>query len=133
MIKQFKSKEFLGFLLTGGIAAAVNFFSRIIYSQWTNFSVSIVLAYLTGMVAAFILIKLFVFKASQQSLHKSVIFFTLVNLVAVLQTWLVSIFLAYYLLPRIGVTSFSEEFAHAVGVIVPVFSSYLGHKRWTFR
>lgn len=129
MIQQFKSREFHSFLFIGGVAAAVNFFSRIIYSQWVNFSVSIFLGYITGMVTAFILAKLFVFKGSQQPLHKSLIFFTLVNLVAILQTWLVSIFLAYYLLPSIGITFFAKEIAHAIGVVVPVFSSYVGHKR----
>lgn len=60
-------------------------------------------------------------------------FFVLVNLVAILQTWAISMGLAYYLLPSMGVTLFVPEIAHAVGVAVPVFSSYLGHKRWSFR
>ena len=57
----------------------------------------------------------------------------LVNLVAILQTWAISVALAYWLLPALGVRQFVREIAHAVGVIVPVFTSYLGHKRWTFR
>lgn len=133
MIHQFKSKQFLIFLLTGGLAAAVNFGSRIVYNIWVDFSVSIIFAYLTGMVTAFVLVKLFVFKESQQSLHHSIIFFVLVNLFSILQTWLISIGLAYYLLPSMGVTSFVREIAHAFGVAAPVFSSYIGHKRWSFR
>lgn len=129
----FLSKQFVIFLLTGGTAAAVNFGSRILYNQWLSFSSAIVLAYVTGMVTAFILAKLFVFKDSQQALHKSIMFFCLVNLVAVLQTWLISMGLAYYLLPSLGVTQFVPEIAHATGVIVPVFSSYVGHKYWSFR
>ncbi|MNG15001.1 GtrA-like protein [compost metagenome] len=92
-----------------------------------------VFAYITGMVTAFVLAKLFVFSDSQQSVHRSALFFALVNLVAVLQTWLISVALVYYLLPGIGVTRFVPEIAHAVGVVVPVFSSYVGHKRWSFR
>lgn len=129
----FLSKQFLIFLLTGGTAAAVNFGSRILYNQWVSFSTAIVLAYLTGMVTAFILAKLFVFKNSQQALHKSMIFFCLVNVVAVLQTWLISMALAYYVLPSLGVHHFIPEIAHAAGVVVPVFSSYFGHKYWSFR
>lgn len=127
------SKQFLVFLLTGGTAAAVNFGSRIIYNYWVDFSSAVILAYLTGMVTAFVLAKLFVFKDSQQSLKHSVMFFTLVNVLAILQTWAISMGLFYYVLPSLGVEEFTPEIAHAVGVAVPVFTSYLGHKHWSFR
>ena len=133
MIRHFMSRQFLVFLLTGGLAAAVNFGSRILYNQWCDFSTAVILAYLTGMVTAFVLARLFVFKQSSQSIHRSVLYFTLVNLVAVIQTWLISMGLALYLLPMLGVTHFSREIAHAIGVAAPVFTSYLGHKRWSFR
>jgi putative flippase GtrA len=132
VLKQFKSRQFLLFLLTGGIAAIVNFGSRIVYSQWLNFSTAVILAYVTGMVTAFVLAKLFVFKQSTQALHHSAFYFALVNLVAVLQTWVISLGLAYYLLPALAITTFVEEIAHAVGVAVPVFTSYVGHKHWSF-
>lgn len=121
------------FLVTGGIAAAVNFGSRILYSVWLDFSSAVILAYMTGMVTAFLLAKVFVFKDSQQSVHKSALYFGLVNLVAIAQTWAISMALAYYALPGLGITSFTKEIAHAVGVAFPVFTSYLGHKHWSFR
>lgn len=133
MIQQFLSRQFLVFLLTGGTAAAVNFGSRIVYNFWLSFSYSVILAYITGMITAFVLARLFVFKESQQSVHRSITFFILVNLIAVLQTWVISMGLAYYLLPSLGVTSFVNELSHAVGVVIPVFTSYIGHKRWSFR
>lgn len=133
MIQQFMSQQFLVFLLTGGIAAIVNFGSRILYNLFINFSSSVILAYITGMITAFVLAKLFVFKSSQQSVHRSAMFFVLVNLVAVLQTWAISMGLAYYLLPSLGMTLFVKEIAHLVGIVVPVFTSYLGHKHWSFR
>jgi len=133
MIRQFMSRQFLLFLLTGGIAAAINFGSRIFYSQWLGFSSAVIVAYITGMITAFVLAKLFVFKQSQQSAHRSIGFFVLVNIVAILQTWAISMGLAYYLLPAMGVTLFAPEIAHAVGVVAPVFTSYIGHKRWSFK
>jgi putative flippase GtrA len=133
VIRHFLSRQFLVFLLTGGTAAAVNFGSRILYSRWLDFSAAVIVAYVTGMVTAFVLAKLFVFKDSKQAVHRSIVFFILVNLVAVLQTWAISMGLAYYLLPSMGVTAFVPEIAHAVGVAVPVFTSYIGHKRWSFR
>lgn len=133
MIEQFKSAQFLAFLITGGTAAAVNFGSRIVYDRWLDFPAAVVLAYLTGMVTAFVLAKLFVFRDSQQTLRSSATRFALVNVVAILQTWLISVGLAYYVLPWLGVRQFVPEIAHAVGVVVPVFTSYVGHKRWSFR
>ncbi|GAC1607203.1 MAG: hypothetical protein NVS3B3_09640 [Aquirhabdus sp.] len=133
MIKQFFSRQFMIFLLTGGTAATVNFCSRIVYSRWLDFSSAVILAYITGMITAFVLAKLFVFKDGQQSVRRSIVFFILINVVAALQTWAISMGLAYYLLPSLGVTLFAREVAHAIGVAVPVFTSYLGHKRWSFR
>ena len=132
MMRSFMNRQFLGFLLTGGLAAAVNFGSRILYNRWLDFSSAVVLAYLTGMVTAFILARSFVFTQSSQSVQRSALFFVLVNGVAVLQTWAISMAL-YYLLPIAGVTKWVPEIAHAVGVAVPVFTSYLGHKKFSFR
>ena len=133
MIRQFASRQFVGFLITGGLAAAVNFGSRIVYNLWVDFSVAVVLAYLTGMITAFVLARLFVFKQSTQPLSKSALLFVAVNGVAVVQTWAISMLLAFYLLPKFGVEHFVPEIAHAFGVAVPVFTSYLGHKYWSFR
>ncbi len=133
MIRAFASRQFVLFLLTGGTAAAVNFLSRIFYNQWLDYSSSIIVAYLTGMVTAFALARLFVFTESRQDWRHSALIFTLVNVAAVAQTWAISMGLAYYILPSAGITHFAPEIAHAVGVVFPVFTSYLGHKHWTFR
>jgi putative flippase GtrA len=133
MIRAFASRQFVLFLLTGGTAAAVNFFSRILYNNWLGYSRAILVAYLTGMVTAFVLFRVFVFKGGSQDLYRSALFFTLVNVIAVAQTWAVSMGMAYYVLPEYGITRFAPEIAHAVGIFVPVFTSYLGHKHWSFR
>jgi len=127
------SKQFLLFLFTGGIAAVVNFGSRIAFSRWTNFTVAVVLAYVTGMITAFVLNKLFVFTESTRSVRTSALLFTIVNVFGAAQTLLVSLALAYYVLPWMGIGWHVDEIAHAVGVAVPVFTSYLGHKHWSFR
>lgn len=133
MIRAFASRQFLLFLATGGTAAVVNFSSRILYNQWLSYSSSILVAYLTGMVTAFILARLFVFTESSQGLRRSALIFTLVNVLAVIQTWGISMGLALYVLPAVGITRFEAEIAHAAGIIFPVFTSYLGHKHWSFR
>ena len=133
MIKAFASRQFLGFLLTGGFAAAVNFGSRIVYNHAMSFSSAVICAYITGMVTAFVLNKLFVFRDSRQATHHAAGWFILVNLVAVAQTWAISMLLLHWMLPWLGVTAYTREIAHAVGVVVPVFTSYLGHKHLSFR
>lgn len=133
MIREFASKQFLLFLVAGGTAAGVNFGSRILYNIWVSYSTAIIFAYLTGMVTAFVLARLFVFRATTQPLQRAALMFSVVNIAAVAQTWAISMGLAYYLLPAVGVTDFAPEIAHAVGVAVPAFTSYLGHKRFSFR
>lgn len=132
-MRVFLSRQFMLFLLTGGIAAVVNFGSRIVYNIWFNYSTSILIAYLTGMVTAYVLARLYVFKDTRNGMGQSVMFFTLVNVVAVAQTWVISMVLAVYVLPALDVRQFVPEIAHAVGVAFPVFTSYLGHKHWSFR
>lgn len=129
----FFTRQFVVFLITGGTAALINFGSRFVFNQWVSFSTAIILAYITGMITAFILAKIFVFNESTQRIHHSVFFFCIVNAFAVAQTWVISMVLAYYLLPYLGMTLYVQELAHAIGIVVPVFSSYIGHKRWSFR
>jgi len=127
------SRQFALFLLTGGIAAGVNFFSRMLYQRVVNFSVAVVLAYVTGMVTAFVLARMFVFARGASSTKKSFAWFTLVNVLAVVQTWGISIWLAYHVLPFFGIDALRYEVAHAVGLVIPVFTSFIGHKYLSFR
>lgn len=127
------SREFIKFVLVGGFAAMVNFSSRIVYSKYIGFGSAIIIAYVTGMITAYLLAKFFVFTPSAHHTVKEIGYFILVNLAAVLQTWLVSMFLFHYLLEWLGVTVFKEEISHFIGICVPVFSSYIGHKYLTFK
>lgn len=133
MIRAFASREFALFIVTGGVAALVNFGSRMLYSRWVDLPLAVVLAYLTGMVTAFVLARALVFRNSTEPTPRSAMYFALVNVVAVLQTLAVTLLLARWLLPAMGVQRFVPEIAHAVGVVLPVFSSYIGHKKWSFR
>lgn len=132
MINAFASRQFVAFLLTGGTAAAINFISRIVYNQWLGFSSAVILAYLTGMVTAYVLARTFVF-TGRHPLSRSIFYFTLINLVAIVQTWLVSLLMLNHVLPAFSVVRFAPELAHAVGIVVPVFTSFLGHKYLSFR
>ncbi len=133
MTHNFFPRQFIGFLITGGIAATVNFLSRIFYNQYCSFSTSVLFAYLTGMVTAFVLAKRFVFKSSTQSVQRSAMIFALVNVLAAAQTWAISMGLNFYVLPALGLEQHVADIASAIGIAFPVFTSYLGHKRWSFK
>lgn len=125
--------RFARFLLAGGFAAGVNFGSRIVLSLFLPYVPAIVAAYLLGMATAFALCKTCVFDAcGSNRTGRELLGFALVNAAAVVQTVLVSVLLNDYGLPALGVASYRPEIAHAVGVVVPVFTSYIGHKRFSF-
>ena len=125
-------KEFILFVAAGGFAALVNFVSRIIFNFWFSFEVSIVLAYLIGMITAYILTKIFVFKAKSVGLVSSSIKFTIVNILAVLQTYFISVYLYYWLNNNINF-DYNKEVAHFVGIAFLVITSYIGHKYYSFK
>lgn len=133
MIAKIKSKQFILFLFTGGFAAVINFGSRFFYNEYMSFGGAVILAYITGMVTAFVLTKLFVFKKSVNSTKKEFFYFSLVNLVAIVQTYIISVGFAEYIFPSIDFTFHPDAVAHAMGVIFPVFTSFVGHKYFSFR
>ncbi len=126
-------REFLLFLITGGVAALVNVLSRVGFSQMLRFELAVLLAYGVGMLTAYGLARKFVFLQSNTSVRRSFAAFALVNLFAVLQTWLVSVGLRNWLLPLFGIVVLCDLIAHGIGVAVPVLSSYFGHKYISFR
>jgi putative flippase GtrA len=126
-------RQFLLFLLTGGVAALVNVISRIGFSRFLSFELAVVAAYGIGMVTAYVLARQFVFHGTAVTVRRSFAAFALVNLFAVLQTWVVSVGMRSWLLPLLGIVVLKDLIAHTTGVLVPVVSSYFGHKHISFR
>lgn len=132
MFKIKLNSEFNRFVLTGGFAAGVNFLSRIGLSEFMSYRMAVFVAYIIGMITAYTLAKIFVFEKSHQLVHHEFAKFTIVNVVAVIQVWLISVGLAEYGFPAINFTFYPEEVAHLIGISVPVITSYYGHKHFTF-
>ena len=124
--------RFSRFVVVGGVAALVNIGSRMLLGISWPYVPSIVMAYLIGMLTAFVLNRRFVFDGAGNALHQQAFWFVAVNIAALAQTLLVSLALSEWILPWAGWTSQPETVAHIIGVIVPVFTSYVGHKRWSF-
>lgn len=125
-------RRFILFLGAGGAAAVVNILSRIALNWVMPYEIAIVVAYLIGMTTAYLLNKYFVFAASGRGAASEYLRFTLVNLAAVAQVWIVSVGLARFVFPAVGFAWHAETVAHVIGVAVPVFTSYLGHKHFSF-
>ena len=126
------ASPFLRCLAVGGFAATVNFGSRIVLSRWLPYSAAIVVAYLLGLITAFVLNRLFVFTGATNRLHQQIFWFVAVNAVALLQTLLVSLLFRNVVLPWLGIGRHADEIAHAVGIVTPIFTSYLGHRHFSF-
>lgn len=128
-----ETRRFGLFLVAGGIAALANYGSRFGFSVWFSYPVAIVLAYLVGMAVAFALMRQYVFAGRGKAIGPQALRFVGVNVLAVLQTLIVSLLLARWLLPATGIVEHAEAIAHAFGVAVPVVTSYFGHRLATFR
>lgn len=124
--------QFLKFLVTGGFAALVNLASRYALNFVVPFEIAVVLAYFLGMIVAYLLMRRFVFGASDRSAASEMRRFVVVNLVAFTLVWVISVSLARIVFPEAGMTWHADDIAHFIGVLVPAVTSYIGHRFYTF-
>ncbi len=124
--------RFARFCVAGGIAAAVNIASRIGFSAVLSYGSAILAAYLCGMTVAWALSRLLVFEPSGASWRREYGRFALVNVLAAAQVWLIAEGLDRWLFPALDMRFHPQLLAHALGVIAPVFTSYAGHKHFSF-
>jgi putative flippase GtrA len=127
------TKRFLAFLVAGGLAAVANFGSRIALGHVLGYATSILVAYSIGKSTAFLLNRVMVFRSPTNSLRNQAAWFVAINIAAVVQTLVVSLVFARCVFPSVGFAHHPETVAHAIGVAVPVVTSYFGHKYLTFR
>jgi putative flippase GtrA len=124
--------RFIRFTITGGLAAIVNLISRYLLNFMMSFAAAVAVAYVFGMVTAYVLGRLFVFERSGRSVADEFWRFTVVNLFAASQVWVISVGLGEYAFPSTGFRWHPLDIAHLIGVSVPVFTSYIGHSYFSF-
>lgn len=124
--------EFALFLLLGGVAALTNLVVRYLLNLIMPFEVAVVLAYIAGMVVAFLLFGRVIFDGKEHALSRRIIRFTQVNVLGAGLAWSISVAMARFVLPAIGWGWHPLEIAHFVGVAAPAFTSYFLHKHYTF-
>ncbi|MBB3542453.1 GtrA family protein [Rhizobium sp. BK399] len=120
------------FLAVGGVSAGLNVAARMGFNLVTSYEVAIVLAFPVALTAAFVLNRRYVFQATGSNQKEQYVRFAIVNLIALIQVWLVSVGLANWVFPFVKYTWHSETIAHGIGVLSPVVTSYLAHKHFTF-
>jgi putative flippase GtrA len=126
-------RQFLLFLVSGGIAAFLNWSSRFIFSHWMPFELAVVAAFFVGLTVGFVMMRLYVFDAAPKAVIHQASIYIFVNMLALVQTLIISVVLARWILPAWGIVNYAEASAHLAGVLVPVATSYFGHKFFTFR
>lgn len=126
-------REFIKFLLVNGSAAGINFGSRFYYGTIMAYAPSVMVAYFTGMIFAFIMCRKYVFSSGKNALRHQMMYFFLVNLVGVALAVSVSVIMNDYGLFFLQHGLLREEVAHFIGLCVPAISSYFGHKYLSFR
>ncbi len=132
MIKYIFTKQFIGFLAVGGLAAFLHWLARILISLWLPFSLAIVLAYIVGMATAFLLNRVFVFRKSEKSLTEQARGFVLINLLFFPIVWYAAITINDGL-RTLGFTFHTEEISHAIAVALPMIVTFLFYKLIAFR
>ena len=127
------SADLARYLLAGGLAAVCNYLARFAFSRFLPFEVAVVFAFVVGLGAGFLLMRRYAFGVKSRPTWKQGATYVAVNLLALAQTVLVSSVLLRWVLPMLGVARGAEAIAHACGVAIPVATSYVGHRHFTFR
>lgn len=132
MFRNLYTKQFAIFLVTGTIAAAANFFSRIAYSIFLPFYISVALSYVTGMVVSFIMMRKIVFRGYTTPFIRSLITFIFINLFSFFQNWGITMGMEYTILPKFGVQAYSADISSLTGIALPVVISFILYKKYSF-
>ena len=131
MIRHFLTRQFLRFVLVGGVAAVANWTARLALAHWLTFGWAVAIAYCFGTTTAFVLNSVFVFPDSDKPRASQARDFFLVNLASFPVVWGLSLAFERFLF-QIGMQSHREDLAHALAIPVPMFAVFLIYKFFTF-
>ena len=126
-------RQFLKFLIAGGFAAFANIVSRVIFSYFFSYEISIILSFIVGLFFGYLLMRNYVFSFRKNLFFTQIIRFFLINIIALLQTFLITIFFKYLLDFFLENIDIKELIAHTLGVSFPSLTSYFANKHFTFK
>ncbi len=125
--------QFARFLLTSGTAALVNLIVRYKINLVMPYEAAVALAFPFGVLTAYSLARTFVFEPSSIPMRSQLTRFTAINLVALIMVWGVSVGLARFVFPGIGLSWHADDLAHFIGVASPAGFAFVAHRRFSFQ
>ena len=126
-------RQFLKFLIAGGFAAFANIISRVILSYFFSYEISIICSFIVGLFFGYLLMRNYVFSFRSNLFFTQIIRFLIINFIALLQTFLITIIFKYLLDFFLENIDIKELIAHIIGVSFPALTSYFAHKHFTFK
>jgi len=133
IIALYFSQQFARFLVVGGIAVVLHWLSRFAFNAFMSYGWAIVLAYLVGILVAFVLNRAYVFPYSERSVEAEMFFFFLINIGAFPFVWVAAYVLGEWLFPAYMSQQAALALGHGIAILLPVFVNFALHKFITFQ
>ena len=133
IISLYASKQFVTFLLVGGIALLFHWLSRFAFNTLVDYGWAIVLAYLVGMGVGYALNRVYVFPYSKRPFHSEIFLFFLVNIASFPLVWVAAFVLGEWILVKLMIREQALALGHGLAILFPVFVNFALHKFITFR
>jgi putative flippase GtrA len=133
VVSLYVSAQFARFLLAGGVALLCHWLSRFAFNAFVSYGWAIVLAYVVGMLVAFVLNKIYVFPYSERSLNFEASVFFLVNIAWFPFVWIIAYALGEWVLADRVPRELALALSHGFAITLPVFVNFALHKFITFR
>jgi len=125
-------RRFIGFVAAGLVSTLCNLASRYGFELWMRYEWALVGANAVGVLTAFAMNRVLVFRSRSGRVWAELARFVVVNLVGIAVSWVVAVLLYRSLLPALDWRWHADLVAHAIGIAVPLLPNYLAHKWWTF-
>ena len=125
------SKQFIYFLIAGGLSALLNFLTRLILRPYFDIILSAAFSYTAALICAFFLYRKFVFPYSNVPMNIQGKKFLLIQIACMPIVILIFSLMAGFF-TSIGFGIYSEPLAHAISIGMPALITFLLYKLIVF-
>ena len=125
------SKQFIYFLIAGGLSALLNFSTRLILRPYFDIILSATFSYVVALIFAFFLYRKFVFPFSTVPIYLQGKKFLLIQVACMPIVILIFSLLSSFFI-SIGLGIYSEPVAHAISIGMPALITFLLYKLFVF-
>jgi putative flippase GtrA len=97
-----------------------------------GFELAVTVSYILGMLCAYVLARILVFRGAKTTVGRGLVRFVIVNIGSFCLVFTVTMLMRRLLLPALSITENQELISHVIGLGSSAIPSYFGHKRFTF-